>query len=142
MNHRHIALGFVIALVFLAPLAGCGSKKLPSKVSGVVKLDGAPLSVDGTKITSGAVSFHPVGEGAVATGTIDSSGRYTLDTGIKEGIKPGDYIATVVATAPPPDDKTPGQRVTPDKYGSKETSDKKVTVVAGNNDIPLELTTK
>jgi hypothetical protein len=117
---------------------GCGGPNAAS-VSGTVTLDGQPL-------TTGMVSFYPDGgSGAPATGQIDSGGRYSLSTGTDTGLSPGKYTAIVVATKEPPQpyDKTgaeiPPIPITPAKYGNANTSDLKVEVKPGKNDVPLAL---
>src|SRR5687768_10676266 len=125
-------------LLTILLFAGCSGKNAAS-VSGSVTLDGQPL-------TTGNVGFYPDGgEGAPANGQIDSSGNYSLSTGTDVGLSPGKYIAVVVATKEPPQlyDKTgaeiPPIPITPAKYSDTNTSDLKVEVKAGSNDIPLAL---
>lgn len=121
------------ALLFVA---GCGSST--AKVSGVVTLDGNPLP-------TGNVAFHPVKEGPVATGSIDSSGRYALTIGANNtGIPPGDYVVVVVATRivePEPGSlKEPvPERLTPASYASKDTTPLKATLTPGSNSVELKL---
>jgi hypothetical protein len=125
---------FIAALLTLALFvgaSGCG-KGNPSTVKGSV-------TVDGQALTSGDVTFTPVENGPVAYGQIDSSGNYFLRTGDQEGLKPGEYTVTVVATGPPPNDKDPPPLLTPPKYSSAQTSDLKKTVAPGGNTISLEL---
>jgi hypothetical protein len=131
MLKRLLIIGLVSAV------AGCSGSA--ASVSGTVTLDGQPL-------TKGDVSFHPDGgSGAPAYGQIDAQGRYSLSTGTEAGLAPGAYTAVVVATKDPPQlyDKTgaeiPPIPITPGKYGSTTTSDLKVQVKPGKNDIPLAL---
>jgi len=123
-----------ILLIFVVGCSGSAAS-----VSGTVTLDGQPL-------TKGDVSFHPDGgSGAPAYGQIDAQGRYSLSTGTEAGLAPGAYTAVVVATKDPPQlyDKTgaeiPPIPITPHKYGSTTTSDLKVQVKPGKNDVPLAL---
>jgi hypothetical protein len=122
----------------LGVLGGCFGSNAAS-VSGVVTLDGKALA-------SGNVSFYPEStEGAPAYGQIDAQGRYTLSTGTDAGLMPGKYTAAVVATKEPPmatdaqGVEIPPIPITPAKYGDVGTSDLKVEVKAGRNDIPLAL---
>ena len=136
MIHRSRAAAVAAALcMFVAGCSGGGS------VKGKVTLDGEPLK-------SGVVTFHPVAGGPAAIGPVSESGEYELSVGTDKSIPPGDYVVTVVATQsapyetqPPVSAKppVPPKRITPDKYASKDTTDLKATVTAGNNSIPLEL---
>ncbi|HTN75245.1 MAG TPA: hypothetical protein VL096_08360 [Pirellulaceae bacterium] len=120
----------LLIVLFLA-LSGC-SQAYDSQVSGEVALDGKPL-------TLGTITFHPLGDGPLAYGQIDAAGKFALSTGANAGLKPGDYVVTIVATGPPPSDMIPGALLTPAKYGSKDKSDLKATVVAGKNHFKLEM---
>jgi hypothetical protein len=140
MNQASTATRFgSLVLGFLSITAGCGGPHA-AKVGGVVTLDGQPL-------TKGDVAFHPAdGKGAVATGSINGQGHYELSTGTDQGLTPGAYLATVLATEeiPParPGDAPGFRPTTPGKYGMPSTSGLKVDVAAGTNDIPLKLTSK
>lgn len=129
----------MLVILLVVASSGCSGPNAAS-VSGNVTLDGQPL-------TTGSVSFHPDGGGggAPAYGQIDSSGNYSLSTGTDAGLAPGKYVAVVVATKEPPQlyDKTgaeiPPIPITPAKYGSTTTSDLRVDVKAGKNEVPLAL---
>lgn len=135
-RHLQAAAPRLLAAVVLALFGGCGSG-LDATVDGTVTLDGQPL-------TNGTVSFHPKGTAPVAYGQIQSDGTYTASTGSSEGITPGEYTATVVATKPDPDpsDEKPPEPLTPVRYASPETSGLDVTVRSGQNHLPLELRSK
>ncbi len=129
----------LMAVVLTLAAVGCGGSA--ASVSGLVTMDGQPL-------TTGNVSFYPAGsEGAPAYGQIDAGGRYALSTGSEAGLAPGEYVAVVVATKEPAQalDATGAENppipITPTKYGNVATSDLKVQVKAGKNDVPLALTT-
>jgi hypothetical protein len=131
------ACGLAVSLALLA--SGCFGPNTAS-VSGTVTLDGQPLP-------NGNVSFYPEGSeaGAPAYGQTDAAGRYSLSTGSDAGLAPGKYVAVVVATKEPPQlyDATgaevPPIPITPAKYANVQTSDLRVEVKAGNNDVPLAL---
>ena len=82
----------------------------------------------------------------MATGSIDSHGKYVLSTGTDAGLAPGAYIARVVATdeikPTRPNDESLFKPITPSKYGNTETSDLRFDIKAGANDIPLKLKSK
>ncbi len=131
-------LSFSCSLVsFVLLLAGCGGG-LPASVGGTVMLDGKPL-------TTGNVTFQSQESGITAYGQIQSSGRYTLQTGTDKGLPAGEYTVTVVATEPLPavtDPKVapaPPKLITPAKYNNPASSGLKFTVKTGSNDIDLSL---
>lgn len=133
---RRLALAAVFAAVSTMTIGGCGSS-FESSVSGKVTLGGAPL-------TKGSVSFHPVVSGPVAIASIASDGSYTIKTGTKVGLTPGDYVVTVTATDPPPagQEELPGTLLTPEEYGDVKRSPLKHTVKAGSNTIHLDVPAK
>lgn len=120
-------------------LGGCGKSGLVS-VSGTVTLDGKPLQ-------TGSVSFQPVGEGPMGYGTIRSDGTYTVYTGTQEGLPPGEYRVTVVATGPMPE-PTPQnpeplpQSLIPLKYGSAKTSGLTFTAGSSQGRFDIALTSQ
>jgi len=133
-----------LALLFVCCF-GCGSPT--SNVHGTVTID-CELANQGT------VQFHPVQSGPTAYGTIAKDGSYTLRIGQGNLNDPnagevpvGEYIVTVVVNMPSSHDVLvgetgpphPGARLTPAKYGDKQTSDLRCTVNAGTNVVPLEL---
>jgi hypothetical protein len=127
---------YVFPLCWLLLLAGCGSSH-DASITGHVTLDGSPL-------TSGTVTFHPAAGGAIAYGQIDSQGNYAVKTGRESGLTPGSYVVTVVATGEPSKgmDESPGELLTPARYGSVEESDLKFEVKAGENTIDIPLTSQ
>lgn len=115
--------------------AGCG--RHAGKVSGLVTLDGQPL-------TNGVVSFTPVKAGSSAYGTIGSDGRYRLQTGAETGIDPGEYKVTIAANATPEQAAAMGIKVgregimpllTPQRYGDVATTPLSATVKSGSQEI-------
>lgn len=114
---------------------GCGTHE--SSVFGTVTLDGK-------RLTTGTVTFHPTGEGAVAYGRIGADGSYRLHTGAEQGLAAGEYIVTVVATAPPPDPQSEvvGKLLTPARYGTLDQTDLRFTIEPGKKQIDLALQTK
>jgi hypothetical protein len=106
-----------------------------------VYLDEKPLQLGATR--AGMVTFYP-SQGAAAYGTLAADGTYLLNTGSEEGLKPGEYRVTVMATDNPPA-AAPGLAppvgtpITPAKYSRKETTDLVVTVESGVNTIDLRM---
>lgn len=123
------------AFVALLVLSGCSPNA--ATVTGTVTLDGQPLK-------TGDVSFHPAGgNGAVAYGKIDANGKYVVSTGDETGLAPGQYAVTVVATEAMPQPtgnvEVIPKVLTPLKYNTPETTDIKVEVKPGANEIPIDL---
>src|SRR5688572_6137425 len=90
----------VVLLLVTLVCTGCGGTH-ESSVSGVVYLDDKPLS-------TGNVTYYPSEGGAAVYSRIGADGAYTLSTGSEEGLKPGEYKVTVMATDNPPA-AAPGQ---------------------------------
>ena len=125
----------LVWLLFTA--IGCSTQD--SQVSGTVTLDDQPLPL-------GTVAFHPQEAGPIAFGQVNSSGRYSLNTGTESGLKPGSYAVTIEATEivePTPGNPEPLPKLlTPAKYRDKQVSGLIVEVKPGKNDIPLKLHSK
>jgi len=128
-------------LLLAVVVPGCGDGL--SRVSGVVTLDGQPIT-GGTNV-HGTVNFYPEsGSGVPAAGMIDESGRYTLKSGSRKGLVPGNYLVSVAVnkiTLP----KTPNEMpqptlLTPKRYSSLSESGLRQEVTAGSNTIDLALT--
>lgn len=129
----------VLAVVVLA--VGCGGPH-NAVVEGQVTLDGTPLP-------NGTVTFKPTAEGTTAYGSIDEGGNYRLQTGREYGLAAGEYKVTVAAReksgalygkngGPPP----AGKQLTPSWYRSLEHSGLQFTVEPGSNEIDLPLTSE
>jgi len=138
MTHvaNRIALSLLASVVCLA--AGCGQ---PGRVSGVVTLDGAPLS-------TGVITFNPTANGASAYGAIGADGRYELRTGASAGLAAGDYVVTVAANAAaseqPGAGSWPGTErvlplVTPRKYADRDKTPLRATVRSGGQTLDFAL---
>ena len=132
-------------LLFLLPLCllcvGCGGT-YDSYVSGVVTLDGTPL-------TRGTITYNPLHPGPIAYGSINADGNYHLNTGREEGLPSGEYTVTVVAKEDAIPDQSgrglppqPGENITPLWYASKASSGLSFAVESGSNHIDLELTSE
>lgn len=129
-------LSISLGVCCLAVWVGCA--KHESSVTGTVTLDGVRLS-------RGTVTFHPQEGGAAAYARIDADGNYIVKTGAEEGLKPGKYVATVVATAPPgpgESETAVGKLLIPARYGTLEESGLEYTITAGKNQIDMPLKSK
>lgn len=120
-----------ILMVPLLGLAGCGEggpKIVP--VSGVVLIDGAPLSY-------GHIQVIPTGW-RPASGGISSSGRFTLTTNVQgDGVAVGTHKIAILA----------GESITPEqtkwhapkKYSDIKTSELTATITGPMSDLKIEL---
>jgi len=125
-----IATRFTCSFAALAGIVGCssGSKIVP--VSGIVLIDGHPL-------THGKIQVAPAGE-RPAFAVIGPDGRFTLSTyGQADGVAIGTHPFAVVAheTLGPSSTKWHA----PKKYASTETSGLTMTVEKATNDIVVNL---
>jgi hypothetical protein len=124
----------VLSLVALAlfTLAGCSqpvSNPGGVSVSGVVTFEGKPL-------TKGTITFVPEtpGTGGTATGSLSSSGAYSLGTAqAGDGAIPARYKVTVVsldseATMDEKGKPVPAKSAIPAKFGNAATSGLTATV--------------
>lgn len=141
----------VLALAAIGLLAaGCGDPRTAhlAPVSGRVERGSQPLA-------GGSVVFvpEPPLKAAIAYGTIDATGRYTMATINKyPGVAPGSYRVCVIATGEPDDGGKQGSDPALDpllqrprslvaaKYGSDATTPLRFDVRPGGNvfDIRLE----
>jgi hypothetical protein len=138
-----------VALLVALLAAGCGGGNT-HPVSGMVTIDGTPLSA-----RNGLVTFVPDrAKGNAAedepAGTVDDRGRYTLYTKGRRGAPPGWYkvVVTGLVDAPPAAAKGPltqrpaPKSVVPARYGRAETTPLEVEVVASPTAGAYDLTLK
>ncbi|MBX7104409.1 MAG: hypothetical protein K1X57_10030 [Gemmataceae bacterium] len=117
-------------------MVGCGGG--PVRVTGLVTLDGTPVN-------TGTVTFYPVEDGTLYYGTITASGRYELaSVDGRVAIEPGEYDVAVriVEAVPSPDPNQPPQPKlrSPVKYGDQKTSGFRFRIRPGANtaDLPMK----
>ncbi|MBI1311182.1 carboxypeptidase regulatory-like domain-containing protein [bacterium] len=115
-------------------LAGCGGGPDVGSVSGVVTLDGKPLS-------EASILFTPVEGGRASAATSDAQGNYQLQyTQAIDGALIGEHIVTI-ATGGEYYDKDGNEHereeLVPDFYNNSR--EYKQTVAAGSNTIDLKL---
>lgn len=136
ISRKHLL--FNCPALVLVGLVGCGGP-YDASVQGYVTLDGSPIS-------TGAISCIPSKGGPQAYAHISDTGHYEVYTGAVQGLPSGDYQVTVVARepstirseggGPPP----PGKAITPPWYKSTKTSGLTFKVEQGSNDIDIPLT--
>jgi hypothetical protein len=122
----------IFSFLLVAPvIAGCSANDWAT-VSGTVLLDGKPLP-------KGVITFHHVDEEAPATGQI-VAGAFSVQTGIKPGLKTGKYVVTVVhLSSPSIDSGESAKLLTPEKYANVKTSDLNAVVASGENTFKFEM---
>ena len=124
-----------IALLLALPLAltGCGGGW--GAATGSVTLDGTPLK-------DGVITFHPAGGGAAAYGTL-KDGSFAISTGQKDGLAAGKYKVTVSAsTIPKEGTSETAKLLTPAKYAKAETTDLEAEVKSGSNSFTFDMKSK
>jgi hypothetical protein len=127
--------GVAFSVGLLAITSGCGSS-LPATVSGKVTYEGKAL-------TSGLVTFYPVGRGPAAVGKIGPDGDYEIRTGRASGLEVGDYTVTVEAFDVSDDleiEDAIAESILPAQYADRKRTDLEFTVQAGHNQFDLPLT--
>lgn len=128
----------------LAVSAGCGG--IGDARSGLVQVTGK-VTIDGTPLTSGMISFIPAQGTEAFNSPIDATGNYSLAASPSSpGALPGEYKVIVVATDGPPKMGEKGtvieaKSLVPEKFKSPETSGLTGSVKAGQPnviDFPLK----
>ncbi len=128
------------AMLLLLIVLGSGCSDRTASVSGVVKLDDAPLAIAARQ--RGMVVFRPVAGGATCTSLIDGSGRYSVATGSDTGVVPGDYMVSVRVIElvdGEAGEGASGRPITPALYADPLTSGLLYSVQSGSNKIDIAL---
>lgn len=127
-------------LLLAAVLVGCGGGSDMAPVSGIVRLDGNP-------VTEGTVRFVPE-SGRGAKGTIQSDGTFTLGTDTRsDGASIGKHRVAIIAYKVDKVERTDGGRplitgstpLVPRHYMAPGTSGLEFEVKPGKNDAVFEL---
>jgi hypothetical protein len=150
-THRFLSAVHAGVAMALACLAAQGCQRAANTFDATVQ---GAVTIDGELAPRGTVTFHPAKRGAPSSGPIHEDGSYSLRTGQGDlsnpdggTIRSGEYVVTVIVTAPPSADEvvaeggppSVGARLMADKYATKETSDLNVKVKAGPNIIDFKL---
>lgn len=146
VHSRHFVLSKLLrgglnhcCLLLLVLTFGC--REAPTTVSGAVTLDGKPLSVRSDQ--RGKVVFQRVdGHGALATGTLDSSGHFQLSTGSSFEVAAGEYQVAISVSEPLPmkeNAESSAKLITPVKYSSTTDSGLRANVKSGENVFSFDL---
>jgi len=128
---------FFASAVLYIGVIGCNRSSQEARVSGRVTLDGNPIG-------PGTVVFAPVAGGKPATGSIDASGNYSMNTSRELGLGAGKYtVAASIRELPQnvkrSDRPPPGKLRIPEKYEDSTASGLEFTVEPGQNTIDIEL---
>ena len=126
-----LAMAFSFYAILGAGVSGCG-EGASEKFTPVV----GKVTVKGTTLTTGSVTFHPDSAKANTTqqipvGTLDDQGNYKLMSATKEGAPLGWYKVTVTAQAPidPSNPYAPPKHLIDPKFSDVSTSGLAVEVV-------------
>jgi len=119
---------------FLCLLAAIGCGNPVATVTGKVTMDGKPLEF-------GDIGFHLESGTAVANTKIINGGTYSI--GADSKLPPGNYKAVIIVNETSVS-KGPGsvvmpKRISPEKYGTKESTPLKVELKAGANTANFDL---
>jgi len=140
----------LLSVATLLAAAGCGSGRPTTiPVTGVVTLDGKPIA-------GASVMFEPEAGGRPATGTTDSSGKFTLKTfEAGDGALPGKHRISVSKSemtgvqadkeglSGPADPGGPKEiNYIPKKYANPKTSGLTAEVASGMKPVELTLTSQ
>jgi hypothetical protein len=126
---RHIVLGLAIGA--LAFVSGCAdSRPQPVPVSGVVNIDGKPL-------TLGFITLIP-SKGRSAMGDIDKQGHFTLTTYQKsDGAMTGTHKVEIIAREAISEKQ--GRWHAPKKYTNQATSGVTVEITEQTDDLKIDI---
>lgn len=146
----------LVALVLLcaAALAGCDDGSPPKNTEGLQNLQpvSGAVSFQGKPTPGAVVLFHSVADPDShkkrIAGIVDEEGSFEMSTtvgaGTRPGVEPGEYRVSISWAEPiDPDDKDSdmGPDLLPAKYKDYKTSELRVEIEIGNNELdPFELT--
>jgi hypothetical protein len=134
---------FVAAGVLLSSgLFGCTDS--PGSISTIYPVKGQILMPDGKPLTSGTVVFVS-NRGQEFSGKLESDGRFSLKSGLGDGAPDGEYLVRLDAEPQSASSATRAKKGAaalpfPAKYADETTSDVKVNVKPGENNLePIKL---
>ncbi len=81
---------YFLGFIGLCWIVGCSSASIPGTVPA-----GGKVTYKGTPVEGAIVTFHPEGQGRIATATTVSGGAFSLTTVDASGALPGRYKVTV-----------------------------------------------
>lgn len=133
-------LRYVVTLLLLTALAGCGSSSNPASVTGKVTYEGQPAA-------SGRVMFVNEGQASqIFIGLLDQQGQYELKmTEEIRGAQPGKYkVAVIIDGDSQMDEKgnsirDPNAISIPQKYSNADSSGLTAEITEGKNVVDFAL---
>ncbi len=129
--------------LMISGLAGCGEKTYYS-VGEIHPVKGQILLPDGKPLSSGRVILVST-KGQEFPGIVESDGRFSIKSGAGDGAPAGEYLVRIDPEASTAGSKGPAKKGLsslpfPAKYADETTSDLKVTIKPGENNLePIKL---
>ena len=146
LSARRTALGRAVGIVaaaglMISGLSGCGEPTYSTPT--VYPVKGQILLSDGKPLTSGQVVLVS-NQGMEFPGKVGSDGRFSIKSGAGDGAPEGEYRVRIDPELQPVSagraQKGAANLPFPARYASETTSDLKVTVRPGENDLePIKL---
>lgn len=117
-------------------------KKPTHPVNGKVTIDGKEMA--GVTLTFYTLNPNTEKYNPIADGLSDAKGQFQLSTyGRFDGCPAGEYVVTVVKTGKGyHNEETPAMNLLPEKFTSPKTTDLRVVIKEGTNDLNLDVKTK
>ncbi|MEA1950516.1 MAG: hypothetical protein U9N87_03980 [Planctomycetota bacterium] len=128
-------IGLAACLLGCLLLAGCDSSRTLGSVSGCVSLDGKPC---GGLI----VVFACEEQRAFITANVGEDGSYTVQMAEGHGLPLGTYDVSIRPAPPTNWDRPPITTQIPPRYRDAKSSGLKLTVVEGENQFDIPMTTR
>ncbi len=128
---RHIVLACLVTVLFV----GCGKTDPSGSVKGKVTLDDAPYSAEAS------VVFMSTETGQAGSANIGSDGTFSLEKPLPVGayvVFIGNKSSSVEVDAEAPTPEKPDEAL-PAKYRNEATTDIKIDIVEGDNDVTVPL---
>jgi hypothetical protein len=126
--------GVGVCLMVCLFLVGCGSSRTLGRVGGQVSLDGKPCG-------GMMVVFACPEQRAFITAEVGNDGRYAVQMAEGHGLPLGTYEVTIRAAPPKSWDRPPAMIPIPNRYRDPKTSGLSFTVVEGENQFDIPMTT-
>ena len=117
------ACALAALVLVLVSATGCGSAKQQEAAEATAQASGS-VAVNGKAVRDGTVGFYSLGSGASGQASVDKAGKFQLQS----PLAPGEY--TVYLS---------GASNVPEKFQSETSSDYRVTLKEGANELTIDL---